>query len=45
MYQAAWTHKDKHILVIPLKRRGQIGTQIAMIMVGVIYSKEGTLGA
>lgn len=44
MYQAAWTHKDKHILVIPLKR-GQIGTQIAMIMVGVIYSKEGTLGA
>lgn len=44
MCQAACANKDKHVPVTPQEKRGQLGTQIAMMMVGMIHGKAGTLG-
>lgn len=44
MPQAGQAHRDKHRLVTALEKRGQLGTQMAIVTVGVILSKEGTWG-
>lgn len=44
MCQAACANKDQHSPGTPQGKRGQSGTQIAMMMVEMMHSKAGTLG-
>lgn len=44
MPQAGQAHRDKHRLVTALETREQLDTQMAMVTVRGILSKEGTWG-